>query len=163
MTPTVTIDAKQVLARFSPAGIPQGVRQELRAVLPDLTRRLGLNVEERLNTQLRSRRRLKVDKLLREDARGITGQVRTVWTGDKSKSFIPQILETGAKAHPIFPRNAKALSFFWERIGQRVVLASVWHPGFPGINYMTEAFREMEGEILGSITEAVRRGLRRAA
>lgn len=160
MIPTVTVDARAVTARFSPAGIPESVRKNLRAVLPDLTKRLGARVEAKLDTELKSRTNLKVEKLMREDPTKVVGQVRTVWTGDSAKSFIPQILETGAKAHPIFPVNASALSFFWARIGQHMILKSVFHPGFPGINYMQRSFQEMETEIFDSMTRAVRAGAR---
>ena len=156
---TVTVDARKALAKFSPSGIPEQVRSNLRRVIPDLTKRLGANVEARLNTQLQSRNRLKVDKLMREDSSRVIGQVTTVWTGESSKSFIPQILESGAKAHAIVAKNASALAFLWPKVGPGMFFfKQVWHPGFPGIWYMRDAFKEMETEIVSSMTEAVRKG-----
>lgn len=156
----VTVDDKLAMKRFSSAGIPEGVRKNLRAVLPDLTKRLGNVVEGKLDTELESRKRLKVDKLLREDPTRIVGQVRTRWTGDQSKNFIPEILERGAKAHPIEAKNAGALSFFWKRMGFQAIFKRVWHPGFPGINFTERSFKEMEPEITKRVTEAVDKGLR---
>lgn len=159
MTVTIKIDDKAVSARFARTGIPEAVRNNLRRALPDLTKRLGDRVEQKLNTELKSRKRLKVNKQLRENPREVLGVVETVWTGDRSKNFIPTILETGARRHMIYPKNASALFFFWERIGQNVALAKVNHPGFPGIYYTERSYLEMEPEILQKLSRAVITGV----
>lgn len=155
----IEVDARNALARFSPEGIPQAVRRNLAAVLPDLTRRLGAAADRNLDTGLQSRNRITLKKEIVENDRGITGRVTAVWTGDRAKAFIPQVLESGARAHPIAARRAAVLAFFWPRIGRMAFFREVWHPGFPGIWYMQNAFRSMEDEIFESIDRAVRGGL----
>ena len=161
MTPTVTIDARAAIAKFSSAGIPESVRNRLRMVIPDLTKRLGRRVEEKLDTELKSRRRLQVTKEMVENPTKIVGRVQTVATAEPK--LLPQWLETGTKAHPIIATNAGALFFYWPKLGRNVMFKSVWHPGFPGINYTQNAFREMEDEIFASMTSAVTAGAREAA
>lgn len=159
MIPEIKVDARRALARFSQAGIPEAVRRNLRTVIPDLTKRLGAQVEARLNSGLKSRTRLKVEKQMREDPSKITGRVATVWTGDSSKDFIPQILESGAKAHVIEAKNAGSLAFLWPKVGPGMFFfRKVNHPGFPGIFYMRESFKAMQAEISKSMTKAVRDG-----
>jgi hypothetical protein len=159
--PTITVDATKALARFSRAGIPEDVRNNLRRILPDLTKRLSASVEDKLDTELRSRRRLEVRKLMREDPTKIIGQVQTVATAEPR--MLPRWLDTGTRPHLITARNASALFFFWEKMGRWVSFHSVWHPGFPGLNYMQRSFQEMEDEIFRSIEEAARSGAREAA
>lgn len=154
----ITVDATQAIAKFSPSGIPEAVRRNLRKVLPGLTRKLGGLVEEKLNTQLKTRRRLEVKKELVENPREVTGRVRVNWTGEKEKSFIPQVLESGARAHPIVAKNAGALYFYWAKVGHNVMFQRVWHPGFAGIHYMQNSFREMEDEIFDTVDQAVKAG-----
>lgn len=157
----IKVDARHALAQFGPNGIPDGVRKNLRAVIPDLTRRLGAKVEQKLDTELKSRRRLEVKKEMVENPRTIVGRVRTVTNAEPK--LLPQWLETGTRAHYIVARNASALSFFWPRVNAHVMFKQVWHPGFAGINYMQRSFQEMEGEIFASIVEAGRAGARDAA
>ncbi len=161
MIPTVTVDARGAIAKFSPSGIPEYVRNNLRQIIPDLTKRLGARVEQRLDTELKSRKRLTVTKEMIENPTKIVGRVQTIATAEPK--LLPQWLETGTKAHPIFAKNAVALSFFWPKLGRNVMFKSVWHPGFPGINYMQNSFRDMETEIFASMTAAVTRGVREAA
>jgi hypothetical protein len=161
MIPTVTIDARGTIAKFSPSGIPESVRNSLRQVIPDLTKRLGARVEERLNTELKSRNRLVVTKEMIENPTKIIGRVETVATADPK--MLPQWLETGTKAHQITAAPGSALAFFWGKMGKNVMFKSVWHPGFAGINYMQNSFRDMEDEIFASMTQAVTRGVREAA
>jgi len=42
-----------------------------------------------------------------------------------------QFPEEGTRAHTIVPRRAQALSFYWPKLGRRVFLARVNHPGNP--------------------------------
>ncbi len=161
MIPTVTVDARGAIAKFSPAGIPEYVRNNLRQIIPDLTKRLGAKVEEKLDTELKSRRRLQVTKEMIENPTKVVGRVQTIATAEPK--LLPLWLETGTKAHPIFAKNSGALAFFWPKMGRNVMFKSVWHPGFPGINYTQNAFREMEDEIFASMTRAVTAGVREAA
>lgn len=43
----------------------------------------------------------------------------------------------GAKKHRIYPRRAKALRFYWKKVGRVVVLGGVNHPGTRGSFYLT--------------------------
>ena len=43
----------------------------------------------------------------------------------------------GTGPHTIRPRRAKALVFFWRRIGEVVVRGSVRHPGNPALHYIS--------------------------
>lgn len=45
----------------------------------------------------------------------------------------------GAAPHSIYPRRKKALAFYWEKRGVRVVLYSVRHPGNPTTGFLTIA------------------------
>jgi hypothetical protein len=150
----IKVEATAALAKFSPAGIPNEVRTALRRALPDLTRKLGDKVDDKLDSELKSRNRLQVKKELVEDPTKITGRVRVVSTSPPS--FLPQIIETGAEPHVIAARNARALYFYWEKVGSFVSFQSVNHPGFPGIQPLGRSFAEMESEILSELENAVK-------
>ncbi len=49
------------------------------------------------------------------------------------------VVHDGAKAHTIKPRRAKALRFYWERVGGVVILKSVRHPGVGATPYLTSS------------------------
>ena len=155
---TITMDASHALARFSEAGIPAAVRQNLRRVLPDLTKQLGSLVDSKLDEGLRSRRRLQTKMELVENPATIYGRVSVVATAEPR--MLPRWLESGTRAHPIVAKNANALVFFRERLGRVVAFKSVWHPGYPGLFFMRDAFKEMETQILDGIEGAVRSGVR---
>lgn len=164
MAVQVKINDEAVLRKYSPSGIPVEVRNNLRRTIPDLVRRLGASVESKLDSELKSRTHVVVDKFMHDSTKdGIYGEVTARWTGDSSKSFIPTILESGAKAHEIRAKNASALFFFWEKLGKNVMFKKVWHPGFPGIFFMERSFHEMQEEIIESISDAVRAGANKAA
>lgn len=157
--PTVKLDARDLIDRLE--RMPEGVRQNLRRVLPSLVKELGNSVEQKLNTELKSRDRLKVDKQVREDRSGVYGVVSIRWTGDRSKDFIPQIIETGAKAHEIKAKNAPALAFLWPKVGPGMFFFKrVQHPGFAGILALDRSYKEMQSEILAAISDAGGGGFR---
>jgi hypothetical protein len=153
---TVQVEASQAIAKFSPAGIPESVRRNLRAVIPDLTKRLGAAVDANLTSGLKTRRRLQVKKEMVENPTALYGRVTTVATSPPA--MLPQWLETGTAAHEIAARNASALFFFWEKIGKNVAFQRVHHPGFAGIHYTQNAFDAMEAEIVAKLNGAVRAG-----
>lgn len=154
---TAKLDAREAIARFDSArGIPVSVREALRPALIGLTQRLGAKVEKNLNTGLKSRTSLIVRKELVEDANGVVGRVTTV---SSRNPLLPLWLEEGTRAHAIEARNAKALYFFWEKLGVNVAFKRVMHPGFAGIHYTVNAFSEMEDEIKSTINRAVADGL----
>lgn len=147
------------LVRFSPAGIPESVRRNLRVAIPPLVRELMSRVDDNLSA-LKSRTNLKTDGTMVENPTKIVGHVGVSWTGKTEANMVPQILETGAKPHVIRARNAKALSFFWDVVGGQVFFKQVNHPGFPGIRYMERAFQSMQSEIVDKVTQAVTQGAR---
>lgn len=158
MTPQITIDAREALARFSRAGIPEGVRNQLRQTLPDVTRKLGALVDSKLSSQLKSRTNLQVKKELVENPQKIVGRVRVIWTGDSSKAMVPFWLDQGTRPHEIKAVNAKALYFYWEKIGAYFIGKKVMHPGFKGLDFMNQSLLEMEPEIVDVIRDAAVRG-----
>lgn len=55
----------------------------------------------------------------------------------ESPSEVSRILDGGAGPHAIKPRKAKALVFYWPRVGSVVVFSSVRHPGVRGTGFLT--------------------------
>lgn len=162
MIPTITVESKAVLARFSASGIPESVRTNLRQMIPGLVRKVGKEVDSRIAAGLKSRASLKTEIHMLESPKRIAGRVRVVYQGgDKTKSMLPRWLESGTKAHPIVARNASALYFYWEKIGAYFIGPKVMHPGFPGIQYMEGAIETMRPEIMSVVEEAARRGASR--
>lgn len=155
MVVTVKIDNTAAIANFGPQGfLPVAVRDNLRSVLPDLTRRLGAQVNSNLDSGLKTRRRLQVRQEMVENPTAIYGRVTTVAT--EEPLMLPEWLEDGTAAHVIRARNATALFFFWEKVGRNVMFQKVNHPGFAGIHYTQNAFDALEGEIRSGINGAIR-------
>lgn len=157
---TVEVNGARALARFSPAGIPEQVRRNLRAAIPGLLRELAGEVNSNLSV-LKSRKNLQLNRgqgEMIENASGITGNLEMIWMGDQSASMVPNVLESGAKPHVIEAVNANALAFMWPVIGGMAFFKRVNHPGYPGIHYMQNAFEKMRPQIVSTITNAVQRG-----
>lgn len=157
----IKVDANRALARFSPSGIPEQIRRNLRAAIPDLLRDLSGRIDANLSV-LKSRKNLQLkggpQGQMVENANEIVGIAQMTWTGDPKASMVPQVLETGARPHKIRAVNAKALSFFWPKVGSQVFFKEVNHPGFPGIRYMERAFESMQTKIVDRLTQAVKDG-----
>jgi hypothetical protein len=156
----ITVDATKALAKLD--HIPLAVRNNLRGIIPDLTKQLGALVNAKLDTELKSRTRIQVKQELVENPTSIYGRVAAVWTGDSKSAMVPQVLESGARAHEIVAVNAQALSFFWEKMGKNVMFKRVMHPGFPGIHYMANSFAEMRSDIVSKIRTVVLQGAKDA-
>jgi hypothetical protein len=157
----VKVDATS--ARLKLDRVPVGVRNQLRLVIPDLTRQVGSLVNSKLDSELKSRTHLQVTEELHDTTKGkIYGVVATVWNGASAQKLVPLYLEAGTRAHEIVAVNAGALAFFWERMGANVMFKRVMHPGFAGINYMARSFAEMKGEIVSKLQAAARAGARSA-
>jgi hypothetical protein len=148
---------EDVFSRFGPSGIPVTVRNFLRPAIIDLTKRVGAQVNANLNSGLKSRRRLQVKSEMIENPSELIGRVSVVATAPPM--MLPQWLESGTAAHKIEAKNAKALFFFWNRVGRNVFFKSVNHPGFAGIHYLENAFESMKDEIKSTIRRAVSDGL----
>jgi len=151
---TVKVDASQAMLKFGPAGIPESVRRNLRAIIPDLTKRLGAKVEAGLNSELKSRNRLQVKKEMVENPSTLYGRVTLVTTSEPK--LLPQWLEEGTRPHEIRARNASALFFFWEKMGANVAFQRVQHPGTRAYRFVGNAFDAMEAEIKDALTHAVK-------
>ena len=162
MIPQIQVDARQALLKFSDAGIPEGVRRNLRTVIPGLTKKLGSLVDYKLNTELKSRTHVEVKNEMVESPTYLYGRVSAVWTGDPKQSMVPAVLDTGAVAHDIEAVNASALFFFWEKLGMNVAFRRVHHPGFAGINYMKRSLDEMHDEIVNGLRQAAADGAKAA-
>lgn len=154
----VKVDARRALAKFSPAGIPEAVRSNLRRVIPGLTKQLGALVERKLEAGTKSRTRLTVKKEMVENQNEILGRVRTVWTGPVSKALVPLWLEEGTKPHVIEAKNASVLAFYWPKIAGMFFGPRVNHPGTQPIWYSRDSLAEMKGTIRTALTSAVREG-----
>ena len=157
LQPRVKVDASGAIATFDPnRGISVNIRNRLRPTIIDLTRRLGARVDSNLSAGLKTRRSLYVKKEMVEDAKGVIGRVTTLST---KNPMLPIWLEEGTKPHPIVARNARALYFFWDKVGANVFFKRVMHPGFAGIHYTQNAFSDMQSEIKSAIRKAVSDGL----
>ncbi len=66
---------------------------------------------------------------------------------DRRIARYSNIVHEGAKPHFIFPRRARALVFFWERIGMSVVLDSVNHPGQKADPFLREAAEAVQPNV----------------
>jgi len=158
---TVVVDGRAALAKFSPAGIPEAVRRNMRAAIPGLLKDLAAEVNKNLNSGLQSRTRVQIKKgqgEMVENASGITGRMEMIWTGDQKQAMVPEVLESGSKPHVIAAVNAKSLAFYWPVIGGMAFFKQVMHPGFPGIHYMENAFESMKAEIVQRMQDAVMKG-----
>lgn len=61
---------------------------------------------------------------------------------------------TGARPHVIRPRRAKVLSFYWPKVGQRVALRHVNHPGNRGSRWWDRTIAR-SGAILGGVLRRI--------
>lgn len=155
----IKVDARQALAKLN--RVYAATREALQENIPPLLEELAARVNDKLDSELKSRTHIEVDTQMKGGDRFIFGTVTARWTGDTNASMVPQVLESGARAHPIEAVHAKALAFFWNRLGQDVFFKRVWHPGFPGIYYMERSAEEMRDEIRQTIKDAVQLSARR--
>jgi len=153
MAITVQVDATRAISKLN--RLPDAVRENLRSLLPDIIHRLGVRVNEKLDSGLKTRRSLQVQESF--DSARLYGAVTVVST--KEPSFLPEILEAGARPHVI--EGNPRLYFFSEELGHIIGPFHVRHPGFPGIHYMQEAADEMRRDVLREIEQSVREGARR--
>ena len=167
MSLAINVDARSALARFSPAGIPQQVRANLRAAIPPLMRDLSAAIDSNLGA-LKSRTNLQLkggpQGQMIENATQVIGRAEMMWTGDPAASMVPAVLEGPPKhggTYPIVPINAKALYFYWPKVSSFVALKKVNHPYFKGIAYMAAAFDSMRSQIVMTLENAVNEGVKK--
>jgi|SRR5215831_1951416 len=159
MIPTITVDARQAYARFSQAGIPNQVRNNLRALLPQLGKRFGDSVESKLDSDLKSRTTLTVKKLMVENPSNITMRISMI--SPSAEGLLPTYLESGTRAHG--PVTANFLHFFidgneiftkWVKgVGERQLGRS------GGYKFMERTLAEFESNIVGTLDRAVKENL----
>jgi|SRR5882672_8318023 len=154
MIPTITVDTR--LANQKIGRLPEDIRANLRRVLPDLGKRLGVKVESNMGARLRSHVHLKVTKQLIENPSTIYAKVEMVWTGDGKKALVPLWLEEGTRPHEIVAKNARVLAFFWPKINAMFFGRKVNHPGNKAYRIFEDAVDVMRPEIKASIEAAVR-------
>lgn len=53
-----------------------------------------------------------------------------------------RFVHDGTRPHAIYPRRAKALRFYWPRVGRVVYRKRVWHPGYRGNPFLRDAVAE---------------------
>jgi len=82
---------------------------------------------------------------------------------DPGPALLPQWLEYGTRPHLIEARFAKALSFYWEKLGQRVVFHSAHHPGTQANQFLERSLDEMRVDVIDEIERAVRSAAQRVA
>lgn len=154
--PEINVNMSSVMAKFSPAGIPETVRNNLRRVLPDLTKEIGRAVDDKLSSQLKSRTSLETKKELVENPTSIFGRVRVT---SSRNPLLPEWIEKGTRPHEIKAKNVNALHFMWPVMGGFVFFKSVHHPGTKAMQFMETTFGEFEPQIVSRLTEAVRQGV----
>ena len=167
MTPTITVDDKQVMVRFGTSGIPETVRTRLRTLIPGIAKQFGREIDNQLATGLKSRRSLKTNFFMSDQGTRIGARVSVTYQGgDEKKKNLPLWLDSGTKEHPIVATGLKGkggpmnLFFYWEKIGANFIGPRVMHPVYPGIHYMEKATEAMRSTIIDQIVEAAVLGMK---
>lgn len=152
----VTVDDSR--ARIKIQGIPEKVRQNLRRIIPPLTWKLKGLVEQKLQPGALFNRRPKwnIRATMNETPMELVGKV---FVDPASEGYVyAAIHEFGGqtKAHVISAVNARALYFYWAKVGAFVSFRTVNHPGskIPERSYMRSSFHEMEMQIIEKLQEA---------
>lgn len=87
----------------------------------------------------------------------LSGPTMIVLVGPESESPKALALEKGGEAdYMIVPSKARALAFFWEKIGEHVVFDYVNHPPSKAFHYLRDALEQMEGVAAEEMSVAVR-------
>lgn len=151
---TIKVDATQAYAKLD--RITPEVRDELRTVIPDLTRALGSLVNSKLSSELKSRRTLTVTQQMRESANQIIGVVGL--ESPSANGLLPTYLEKGTRPHEI--KGNPVLAFVWDKgpnPGSVNFFRYVNHPGTKAYAFMERSLGEMQSDIVSEISNAVTR------
>lgn len=154
---TIRVDATRAYAKID--SITPRIRDQLRKVIPDLTRQLGAAVNSKLASELKSRKTLNVAQELHETTRQIYGLVR-LEAADPSPALLPTYLEEGTRPHEI--AGNPILAFYWDKMGADVFFRRVQHPGTKAYQFMARTFAEQREDIVNEIEDAVATGAREA-
>lgn len=68
-------------------------------------------------------------------------------------------LEEGTPPYTILPKDKKALSFFWPKVGSKVILSKVNHPGIRGRFFMRAGLMRAKAMLKPRLESAVRKEL----
>lgn len=156
MQPTISVDLSKAVLRFSDAGIPEQVRTNLRRLIPGLAHNITAAINNRINSQLKTRRTITVTQKMREDPRRIVMEIAI--ESPSAEGLLPTYLELGTKAHQISPRNAYARFFtpgFWGWTTY-TKLKPVQHPGTRAYNFLGDTVSEFKNDIHATLDEAVK-------
>jgi hypothetical protein len=158
MAGEVTIKVDDTGARLKLGRVPVEVRNNLRNVIPGLTRRLAALVNSKISSELKSHKTLAVAEQMVENTKEIYGRVQL--TSPSANGLLPTYLEYGTKAHEI--AGNPILAFYWDKVGANVFFRSVHHPGTKAYQFMSRSFAEMRNEVVQKVAEAARAGARNA-
>ena len=153
MQPTINVDLSKALLRFSNAGIPEQVRNNLRRLIPGMGHTITNAINNRLNTQLKTRRTITVVEQMRENANQIV--MRIAIESPSAEGILPKYLELGTKPHPIYPVNVSFLRFALGGVIE-VYARKVMHPGTRPYLFMDQTVAEFKNDILGMLNDAVK-------
>lgn len=151
MEPTISVDLSKALLRFSNAGIPEQVRNNLRRLIPPLASNMAAAINNRMNTQLKSRNTLTVTTKMREDPTKISMEIAIM--SPSAQGLLPTYLELGTKAHEIFPRNARFLHFALGGVIE-VFARKVNHPGTRPYLFLSDTLAEFMTDIRATLDQA---------
>lgn len=74
----------------------------------------------------------------------ITINIRGLVAGESGSPLDHAIFaERGTQPHEILPRGPYPLRFYWRKVGRRVALPRVSHPGMKAQNFLTDALLEV--------------------
>jgi hypothetical protein len=151
---SITIDGKTI-AKYEK--LPEDVRGALREAIPNLVRQLADRVREKLapGNLFKTTTHIlpAVTAKMIENTSEIYGTVYI--DSNKFPDVVAATLESGSVAHIIEAKNAAALFFFWEKLGQNVMFKSVHHPGFEGRSYMQSSLDELQDQLIAGAREAI--------
>lgn len=80
--------------------------------------------------------------------RALGGAGGRIWVEIGTNVEYAAVLEYGAKPHPIVPKRAKVLAFYWEKLGAFVRFRRVRHPGNKAYAYFEGGVRYTESQAL---------------
>jgi hypothetical protein len=151
---TITVDPRKASEKLN--ALPAAVRENLRSLMPLVATTLAGSINQKLDTELKSRGRLHVKAQMRETTKNIG--VTVSFVADPGPNLLPDWLEHGTRAHPIVGKPF--LAFHWEKLGKHVVFRSVQHPGTQAYQFMTRSLDELRGDVIVEISDVVKKAAR---
>lgn len=124
-------------ARYEP--LPDGVviEQGMGIVVPRLDalgHRIDANARGRVNVRTGALSRSIGHRVFRSGSRAVLRE--------SANTPYARYVHEGTAPHEIRPRYARALRFYWPRVGRVVYRQRVWHPGYRGNPFLRDAIRE---------------------